>query len=95
MPQAGQEATSTDKPITKCPNNISEAGYRCVCLNARSIVNKKNELNIMEENIDPHIIGITESWANTDITVAELRLTGYVMFRRDRIGKKEGGVILC
>ena len=41
MPQAGQEATSADKPITKCPKNMSEAGYRCVCLNARSIVNKK------------------------------------------------------
>ena len=40
--------------------NMSEAGYRCVCLNARSIVNKKNELNIMVEDIDPHIIGITE-----------------------------------
>ena len=55
MPRAGQEATSTDKPITKCPKNMSEAGYRCVCLNARSIVNKKNELNIMVEDIDPHI----------------------------------------
>ena len=68
MPQAGQEATSTDKPITVCLKNMSEAGYRCVCLNARSIVNKKNELNIMVEDIDPHLIGITESWANTDIT---------------------------
>ena len=94
MPQAGQEATSTDKPITKCPKNMSEAGYRCMCLNARSIVNKKNELNIMVEDIDPHIIGITESWANTDITDAELGLTGYVMFRRDGIGRRGGGVIL-
>ena len=94
MPQAGQEAPSTDKPITKCPKNISEAGYRCVCLNARSIVNKKNVLNIMVEDIDPHIIGITESCANTDITYAELGLTGYVMFRRDRIGRRGGGVIL-
>ena len=34
-----------------------------MCLKARSIVNKKNELNIMVEDIDPHIIGITESWA--------------------------------
>ena len=55
MPQAGQEATSTDKSIKKCPKNMSEAGYRCVCLNARSIVNKKNELNIMVEDIDPHV----------------------------------------
>ena len=94
MYQAGQEATSTDKPITECLKHMSEAGYRCVCLNARSIVNKKNELNIMVEDIDPHIIGITESWANTDITDAELGLTGYVMFRRDRIGRRGGGVIL-
>ena len=90
MPQAGQEATSTAKPITKCPKNRSEAGYKYVCLNARSIINKKNELNI----IDPHIIGITESWANRDITDAELRLTGYVMFRRDRIGRRGGRVTL-
>ena len=34
--------------------------------------------------------GITESWANTDITDAGLGLTGYVMFRRDRIGRGEG-----
>ena len=54
----------------------------------------KNELNIMVEDIDPHIIDITESWANTDTTDAELGLTGYVMFRRDRIGRRGGGVIL-
>ena len=63
-----------------------------MCLNARSIVNKKNELNIMID--DPHIICIAESWTNTDITDAELGLTRYVMFRRDRIGRRGGGVIL-
>ena len=65
-----------------------------MCLNAGSIVNKKNELNIMVEDIDPYIIGKTESWANTDITDAELELTGYVIFRRYRIGRRGGGVIL-
>ena len=74
--------------------NMSEAGYRCVCLNARSILNKKNELNIMVKEIDPHITGITETWANKDITDAELRLTRYVIFRRDRTGRRGGGVIL-
>ena len=48
----------------------------------------------MVEYIDPHIIGITESWAYTGITDAELGLTRYVMFRRDRIGRRGGGVIL-
>ena len=88
MPQAGQEATSTDKPITKCPKNRPEVGYKCMCLNARSIVNKKNELNIMVEDIDLHIIGITESWANTESTYVELGLTRSVKFRRDRIGRR-------
>ena len=41
----------------------------------------------MVADIDPHVIGITESWVNKD---AELALTGYVMFRKDR--QKEGEV---
>ena len=38
----------------------SKEEIKCVCLNARSIINKKNELNIMVDDIKPHIIGITE-----------------------------------
>ena len=65
-----------------------------MCLNARSILNKKNELDIMVDEIKPHIIGITESWANNDITDAELGLEGYVMFRKDRMGRRGRGVLL-
>ena len=54
-------------------------------------MNKKSELNIMVNDSDPHIIGITEYWANTDITDAELGLEGYVMFRKDRMGRRGGG----
>ena len=43
LPQTGQEATSTHKPAIKCVENISEASFKCVCLNARSIENKKKE----------------------------------------------------
>ena len=61
----------------------------------RSIINKKNELDIMVDEIKPHIIGITESWANNDITYyAELGLEGYVMFRKDRMGRRGGGMLL-
>ena len=70
----------------------SKEEIKCVCLNARSIITKKNELNIMVDDIKPHIIGITESWANNDIPDAELGLEGYVMFRKDRIGRKGGGL---
>ena len=48
----------------------------------------------MVEDIDPHIIGITESWARPDISDAELGMAGYVMFRKDRLGRRGGGVIL-
>ena len=70
----------------------SNAEIKCVCLNGRSI--KKTELNIMVDDIKPHIIGITEPWANNDITDAELGLEGYVMFRKDRMGRRGGGVLL-
>ena len=46
------------------------------------------------DDIKPHIIGITESWANNDITDAELGLEGYAMFRKDRMGRRGGGVLL-
>ena len=48
----------------------------------------------MVDEIKPHIIGITESWATNDITDAELGLEGYVMFRQDRMGKRGGGGVL-
>ncbi len=48
----------------------------------------------MVHDSDPHIIGITESLANKDITDAELGQDGYVMFRKDRMGRRGGGVLL-
>ena len=48
----------------------------------------------MVYDIKPDIIGITESWANNDITDAELGLEGYVMFKKDRMGRRGGGVLL-
>ena len=35
----------------------------------------------MIADIEPDIIGITESWAHKDMVDAELMLSGYVMFR--------------
>ena len=45
----------------------------------------------MVADIDPHVIGITESWANKDIVYAELAQKGYAMFWKD-IYEKEGEV---
>ena len=48
----------------------------------------------MVEDTDPHIIDMTESWATTDISAAKLGMTRYVMFKKDRLGRRGGGVIL-
>ena len=42
----------------------------------------------------PDIIGITESWASSDISDTEISLTGYDMFRRDRPADVRGGGVL-
>ena len=42
----------------------------------------------MVEDTDPRLIGIAESWATPDISDAELGMTGYVMFRKDILGRR-------
>ena len=64
-------------------------------MNAGSIVNKFDILQATIYDIQPDIIGITESWANDNIIDAELQIEGYQMFRCDRnIEHKGGGVLL-
>ena len=80
--------------LSRKAQQVQEDSRRKGIQNARSIINKKDELNIMVDDIKPHIIGITETWANNDITDAELGLEGYAMFRKDRMGRRGGGVLL-
>ena len=83
-----------DRRCKRIQRNTSESGIKCVRLMARSIINKKNELNMMVDDIKPHIIGIPDSWANDYITDAELGVVWYVMFRKDRMGRRVGEVLL-
>ena len=50
------------------------SGLKCVSLNARSIVNKMGELRHMVEDVEPGIIGITETWTRPDMGTAEFSL---------------------
>ena len=54
-----------DRRSKKIQRNTSESGIKCVCLNARSIINKKSELNIMVDDIKPHI-GERWKWRRLD-----------------------------
>ena len=88
------QQVQVDSTCKGIQGSTSKEEIKCVCLNARSIINTKDELNIMVDDIKPHIIGITESRANNDITDAELGQEGYAMFRKDRMGRRGGGVLL-
>ena len=49
---------NTNKHLKKCSPIISESELKCVCINARGIINK-SELDIMVADSDPQIICIT------------------------------------
>ena len=64
-------------------------------LNARSIVNKIDMFKAVVCNLQPDIIGVTESWTNDKIFDSELHLDNYCIFRCDRCsGIRGGGVLL-
>ena len=48
----------------------------------------------MVADIEPDIIGIIESWAHKDMVVAELMLSGYAIFRKNRQERMGGEVIV-
>jgi hypothetical protein len=46
-------------------------------LNAQSLVNKINELNVVAADLEPDLIMITETWCNNIISDAYLNIKGY------------------
>ncbi|KAK4829639.1 hypothetical protein QYF61_005850 [Mycteria americana] len=69
------------------------AQLKCLYTNARSMGNKREELEaiVHQENYD--IIAITETWWD-DSHNWSATMDGYEIFRRDRQGRRGGGVAL-
>ncbi len=62
-------------------------------MNARSLMNKINDLQILINDSDPDLILITETWCNEDISNAMLSVTGYFIepeLRLDRTDTMNG-----
>lgn len=79
---------------SRCKKNLV-----CMYTNTRSILSsyKRDELSDIMRRKGVDILGITESWAHEGISNAELELTGYNMFRKDRskgVRERGGGVLL-
>ncbi|RMB93635.1 hypothetical protein DUI87_29862 [Hirundo rustica rustica] len=61
--------------------------------NARSMGNKKEELEVMVQQQSCDVVGIMETWWE-DSHGWSTALNGYKLFRRDRKGRRSGGVAL-
>src|SRR5215813_3014492 len=62
--------------------------------NARSIRNKLNEFKAELHEIQPDIVGISETWLTDKDSDLIMNNTGYAIIRRDRVDRKDGGVMI-
>jgi hypothetical protein len=67
---------------------------KCRLINARSVINKIDDLRVIANTENLDIICITESWANNNVADAELSIPGYNITRNDRENKRGGGILL-
>ena len=74
----------------------TERSLRVSMFNAQSIRNKMDSFRSLIAVEKPDVVGITESWLSTDTIdfEGEYNMPGYKIFKRDRKGKKGGGVLL-
>ena len=52
------------------------------------------ELRELVKEIEPEVITVTETWLNDSNCNEEVEIEGYQIIRRDRIGKRGGGVMI-
>ena len=63
-------------------------------INARSICNKLDELNVVlcDNNLD--ISCVTETWVNDEVSNNCINMSNYDILWNDRVNKKGGGVLI-
>jgi len=67
-------------------------GLLVIHLNIRSLPSKIDLLKVSLTYNKPHIITLSETWLNSDISDDEIKLDNYVLFRKDR-GTRGGGLL--
>lgn len=72
-------------------NPTKEKQLRLLNLNARSLRNKTDQLEIILLQNDPHIVAVTETWLQSDITDDSVFPASYQIIRKDRASR--GGCV--
>ena len=99
MDKKWQDCAEGELSSTLCTQHVlgngsENSNVKCLVTNARSIMNKLDELQDYIDRHKPSIIGITETWSTELVDDAELYLKEYNLFRCDRKNAQGGGVLL-
>ena len=79
--------------ITKAKTSQNRATLPIICcLNARSLNGKVDELAAFMSVHKVHIATVTETWLTDQIGDDQLSIGGYVIYRKDRMHGRGGGV---
>ena len=60
------------------PSSQRVYGLKCICLNARSVVNKINDIFALLECEQPDVLAVTESYLNSEIFDSEITPPSYL-----------------
>lgn len=74
--------------------SVPKKHVRFININARSIVNKINQLEALLLSHNPHIVVITETWLHSNIRDEDLVPPAYKIFRKDRSTRGGGVAVL-
>ena len=61
-------------------------------INAKSLLQKIDELTLFLSCRQPSVVAVTESWLNSDIEDGLVSINGYNIFRKDRSSRRGGGI---
>ena len=99
MTESEEVSSQTEKDYRQCKRedrpgiekgSAQTKGLRCVYFNARSIVNKGDELRAWIDAWKCDVVAITETWMSQGQDWI-LQVPGFRCFRKDREGGKRGG----
>jgi len=76
-------------------STVQSGELTCFYINARNLIGKFDQFEAWVHDLAPDIIGVTESWTNSEIFDSKIALDGYDLFHKDRpVDRSGGGVLL-
>lgn len=75
-------------------NLLKARGFTVAHLNTRSIVNKMDDIVLLNQVKPFDIFMVSDTWLNPDISDSEVSLPGYTLARHDRSEKHGGGTAI-